>query len=59
MDGDTQVLLGIVKDDLVKLATMPVVVGLLVRVGGRLLVDDDLASVKLVNVEAVLTQVDR
>lgn len=58
MYGDLEVVPGEVEDYLVELAAVSVVVGVLLRVGRRLLIDDNLARVVFVDIEAVRLQVD-
>lgn len=58
MDGDAQIVPCIVKDYLVQLASVSVIVGRFFLVLGILLVDDDLAGIVLVDVEAVFTKID-
>jgi hypothetical protein len=58
VDGDAQIVPCIVKDYLVQLASVSVIVGRFFLVLGILLVDDDLAGIVLVDVEAVFTKID-
>ena len=58
MDGNPELGAHVVENDLVQLAPVPVEVWCLLRVWRRLLVDNNLARVELVDVEAVGAQVD-
>lgn len=58
VDWDAQIVPCIVKDYLVQFASVSVIVGRFFLVLGILLVDDDLAGIVLVDVEAVFTQID-